>query len=143
MGAAYHSFDIEQGSSFRLTLSYKNVDRNIITLNNWSARILMKTAYKDIAKKNLATVLTFDTNNTDYSLYKFDIDGPAGTLNLAIPSDITNDYDFDTAKYDVELQSPDDFYTYGGKYTIRILYGDIKLIKRNSGYTTELDCQNE
>ena len=141
MPAAKHDFSIEQGSSFRLIISYKDIDRNIIPLNNWCARLIMKTAYKEIAKKSLSTTLLFDTNNTNYSLYKFYIDGATGVLNLLIPSDVTNDYDFDTAKYDIEMQSPDDFYTYGGNYTLRILYGNITINKRNSGYKTELDCQ--
>lgn len=141
MSAANHDFSIEQGSSYRLAIVYKDADRNPIDITDWCARLTMKTAYKDIAKKNLSSTLVYTTTNTNYSLYKFYIDGTEGKITFLLPSDVTNNYDFDTAKYDLELQSPDDFYTNGGNFTIRILYGLITITKRNSGSNTALDCQ--
>jgi hypothetical protein len=78
--------------------------------------------------------------NNDYTEYKFTIDGPEGTINLLIPASSTNSYNFNSAKYDLELQSPQDLYNGGGKYTIRVLYGNISIIKRFSQSTTLLDC---
>lgn len=141
MSAANHNFSIEQGSSYRLTIVYKDADRNPIDITGWCARLTMKTSYKDISKKNLSSTLVYTTTNADYSLYKFYIEGSEGKIIFLLPSDVTNDYDFDTAKYDLELQSPDDFYTNGGNYTTRILYGLITIIKRNSSSTVALDCQ--
>jgi hypothetical protein len=141
MSAANYDFSIEQGTSYRLTFIYKDSDGNAIDITNWCARLVMKTAYKDIAKKSLSSTIIYSSTNTDYSQYKFYIDGIEGKVTLLFPADTTNNFDFDTAKYDLELQSPDDFYTNGGNYTIRILYGLITIAKRNSGSAIVLDCQ--
>lgn len=142
MSAANYDFSIEQGTSYRLTFVYKDSDGNPIDITNWCARLVMKTAYKDIAKKNLSSTIIYSSTNTDYSQYKFYIDGADGKVTLLFPADTTNDFDFDTAKYDIELQSPEDFYAQGGHYTLRILYGIISIIKRHSGSILGLDCQN-
>lgn len=141
MSAAKYDFSIEQGTSHKLTFVHKDGLGNITDLTGWCARLTMKTEYKDIAKKSLASTIIYTTNNTNYSLYKFYIDGPEGKVTLLLPADVTNGFDFDTAKYDLELQSPEDFYTNGGNYTSRVLYGTITLIKRYSSYQTALDCQ--
>ena len=141
MSAANYDFPIERGSSYRLAIVYKDADRNPIDITDWCARLTMTTAYKDIAKKSLSSTLVYSTTNTDYTQYKFYIEGSEGKITLLLPADTTNSYDFDTAKYDLELQSPDDFYALGGNYTIRILYGLITIVKRNSGSSVALDCQ--
>lgn len=142
MSAANYDFSIEQGTSHKLALVYKDADRNPIDITDWCARLTMRTAYKDIAKKNLASTLVYTTTNTNDSLYKFFIEGAEGKITLLLPSDVTNNYDFDTAKYDLELQSPDDFYAEGGYFTTRILYGLITIIKRNSSSIIALNCQD-
>lgn len=132
MAASLYDFPIEQGSSFRLSLTYKDNDENIIDLTGYCARLTMKvgnTEYK-----------TFSTLETNHSEYKFSIDGPQGTITLLIPASATNNYTFNSAKYDLELQSPQDLYSGGGKYTIRVLYGTISIVKRFSQSTTLLDC---
>lgn len=141
MPAAEYNFSIDQGSSFRLSAIYKNANEEVINITNWCARLVMKTEYKDIAKKSLSTTKIYSTTNIDYTLYKFYIDGPNGKIVLLLPSDVTNSFDFDSAKYDLELQSPDEFYADGGNYTIRLLYGVITINKRHSRSNTALDCQ--
>lgn len=141
MSAANYDFSIEQGTSYRLTFIYKDSDGNPINITNWCARLVMKTAYKDIAKKSLSSTIIYSSTNTAYSQYKFYIDGIQGKVTILFPADTTNNFDFDTTKYDLELQSPDDFYALGGNYTIRILYGLITIVKRNSGSAIVLDCQ--
>lgn len=141
MSAAKYDFYIEQGSSFRLALTYKDSEENIIDLTNWCARLIMTTKYKNIAQRSLSTTKIYSTTNVDYTLYKFYIDGPNGKIVFMLPSDVTNDFDFDTANYDLELQSPNEFYGDGGNYTIRLLYGVITINKRQSESDTALDCQ--
>lgn len=141
MSAAKYDFYIEQGSSFRLALTYKDSEENIIDLTNWCARLIMTTKYKNIAQRSLSTTKIYSTTNVDYTLYKFYIDGPNGKIIFMLPSDVTNDFDFDTANYDLELQSPNEFYGDGGNYTIRLLYGVITINKRQSESDTALDCQ--
>jgi hypothetical protein len=135
MAAAKYDFSIEQGSSFRLSFIYKDGDGNVIDLTGWCARLVWKD--------NQNNTITYSTTNIDYTEYKFTIDEPNGKLTLLFPADTTNNFDFTNAKYDLELQSPDDYYAGGGKYTTRLLYGTITLIKRFSKNSTVLDCQNE
>lgn len=132
MSASKYDFRIEQGTSFKLSLVYKDSEKNIIDLTNWCARLIWKT--------NNGVTNVFSTENTDYSIYKFSLDGPNGKLTLLLPASTTNNFDFTTAKYDLELSSPDDLYAGGGKYTIRILYGVISILKRNSQGSSTLDC---
>jgi hypothetical protein len=132
MAASKYDFAIEQGTSFKISLVYKDSNGNPINLTNWCARLVWKT--------NTNAFQTFSSKNTDYSLYKFTIDGVNGKLTLMIPASVTNTYTFSMAKYDLELQSPDDLYTSGGKYTIRPLFGTISFVKRFSQSLNELVC---
>jgi hypothetical protein len=132
MAATQYNFNIEQGSSFRLAFTYKDSNGDIIDLTNYCARLTMKIGSEEYK--------VFSTLETNFDEYKFTIDGPQGTMNLLLPASTTNDYNFNSAKYDLELQSPQDLYVGGGKYTIRVLYGTITLIKRFSQSTTLLEC---
>lgn len=132
MPASQHNFSIDQGTSFTLSLVNKDSDGNVIILTNYCARLVMTS--------NKGQTYIFDTDNTDFSQYKFLVEGSLGKITLFIPASTTNSYNFDNAKYDLELQSPNDHYTGGGKYTERILYGVITLNKRFSKTSTLLDC---
>jgi hypothetical protein len=132
MAAKQYDFSIEQGSSFRLSLTYRDNNKNIIDLTGYCARLTIRIGGNEFK--------TFTTLNTDYSEYKFTVDGPSGLITLLIPANTTNGYAFNLGKYDLELQSPQDLYSGGGKYTIRVLYGTISIIKRFSQSNTLLDC---
>lgn len=132
MASNQYNFSIDQGSSFSLILTNKDGDGNIVNLTDYCVRLSMTT--------NKGDTLVFDTENTDYSLYKFFIEGSIGKISLLIPASVTNSYDFETAKYDLELKSPNDHYVDGGKYIERILFGTISLNKRSSKETSLLDC---
>ena len=132
MPATQYDFNIEQGSSFKMSLVYKDKDKNIVDLTGWCARLIMKT--------NSNSTLVFDTANLDYSVYKFSIDGSNGKITLLIPAETTNNWNFKKARYDLELQSPDDLYSGGGKYTSRILFGNINVVKRFSLSSSGMSC---
>lgn len=135
MAATKYDFDIEKGSSFRISIIYKNSEGIPVDLTGWCARLVWKT--------NLNMVQSFSTENSDLNLYKFSIDEPNAKITLMIPAQTTNFLTFKTAKYDLELQSPDDLYAGGGKFTTRILFGVINLVHRYSGTENSLDCVNE
>lgn len=132
MAATKYDFNIEQGTSFRLSLVYKDDAGNPIDLTNWCARLTWTT------DKNISQ--TFLSTNIDLSLYKFTIEPNLGKLTLLIPPETTNSFNFNRAKYDLELQSDDDLYSGGGKNVLRLLYGNVVLIKRYSNTNTLLDC---
>lgn len=132
MAASKYDFSIEQGSSFKISLIYKDSNSDPINLTNWCARLIWKTSSGDTQ--------IFSSDNTNYNDYKFLIDELAGKLTLMLPASTTNNFNFTSAKYDLELQSPDDLYDGGGKYTVRLLYGLITILKRYSQNNTALEC---
>ena len=132
MAASKYDFAIEQGTSFRFSLVYKDSTGTPIDITGWCARLILKT--------NIDTTQIYTTNNIDYNLYKFTIDEPNGKLTLLLPATTTNGFTFHNAKYDLELQSPDEIYNGGGKYTTRILFGTITILKRFSQVETALEC---
>jgi hypothetical protein len=133
MPASKYDFSIEQGTSFKLSLIYKDSTGTPINISNWCARLIWIT--------DDGVTQVFSTNNNDYSIYKFTIDGPAGRILLQIPAATTNSFTFLKAKYDLELESPNDMYSGGGKELIRLIYGTIKIVLRYSENNTLLDCQ--
>lgn len=132
MAAEKYDFTIEQGSSFKMSLIYKDSDGNAVDLTNWCARLTWKT--------NTNITQVFSSTNVDYSVYKFTIEPLIGKLTLLIPASTTNSFDFNTAKYDLELRADDDLYSGGGKYISRLLYGNVTITKRFSQSTTLLEC---
>lgn len=133
MSAGKYDFSIEQGTSFKWSLVYKDNNGNPVDLTNWCARIVWKN--------NLNETQTFLSDNLDLNQYKFRIDGVNGKIVFQLPASITNNFNFNSAKYDLELQSPDDLYANGGgNYTIRILSGTITIVKRFSQNNSNLEC---
>jgi len=133
MSAAQYDFKIEQGSSFGMSIVYKDGSGTPLDITDWCARIILKT--------NTNIAFNYSSLNTDHSEYKLTIDGPNGLINLQLPASSTNNFNFSSAKYDLELQSDEDFYAGGGKKTYRILYGTIAVVKRYSKSTDLLECQ--
>lgn len=132
MSASKYDFIIEQGASFRLSLIYKDDNNNPVDLTDWCARLVWKT------NKNSNQV--FITTNLDYSLYKFTIEPSLGKLTLLMPPDTTNNFNFQTAQYDLELQTDDNIYVGGDKNIIRLLYGTVTVVPRFSKTTELLEC---
>jgi hypothetical protein len=132
MPATKYDFSIEQGTSFRLAITYKDSSKNPIDITDYCARLVWIT--------NTGQTQVFSTENTDFSLYKFTVGGVNGQIILMLPASITNTFDFNLAKYDLELRSDTDLYVGGGKEISRLLYGNITLVKRNSKVTSEIDC---
>jgi hypothetical protein len=132
MAAAKYDFSIEQGSSYSMVLVYKDSSGNVVPLTGRCGRMVLKTNANDVITFTLGYV------GPEYS---FTLDAPNGKLTLLLPAATTNNYTFNTAKYDLELQSPSAFYSGGGYYTERILYGSITVTKRYSQNTNVLGCQ--
>lgn len=124
MAASKYDFVIEQGSSFRLAIVYKDKNKNIVDISNWCAKLVWKT--------DAGATQIFTTENNDNSLYNFSIDGPSGKITLLLPANTTGSFGFHSAKYDMHLESDDELYPGGGKQVTRILYGSIGIVKRNS-----------
>lgn len=132
MPASKYDFTIEQGTSFKLSLVYKDSNGSPMDLTNWCARLIWTTTN--------GITQSFVSTNTDYGLYKFVIEPANGRLVLMIPPETTNNFTFTRAKYDLELQSDDAFYSGSGKDTIRLLYGTVNISQRYSNSDELLEC---
>ena len=131
MAASKYDFAIEQGTSFKISLIYKDANGIPVNLTNWCARLTWKT--------NAGLSYVFSTDNTD-GVYSFGIDGVNGKITLMFSATYTNSFNFNSARYDLELQSPDELYSGGGKYTTRILFGTVSIVKRFSQSNDALEC---
>src|SRR5215207_9195643 len=95
MAAGKYDFTIEQGATFRRTLTWKDEDGNPIDLTGCTARLKI-----------------YRSNGTDIKLLTTDTDGgitlggPAGTIELYLSDEATADLDFDTARYVLKITSP-------------------------------------
>jgi hypothetical protein len=140
MAASKYDFAIEQGSSFKLSIIYKDANSVPINLTNYCARVIWKT--------NTGLLQVFNSDNTDdQGVYKFEINDEEGKLTFMLPAHTTNQFKFNTAKYDLELRSIEPFYgdgteNTGGRYTVRLLFGTVSIVKRYSSSDVTLDCQS-
>jgi len=133
MPAADYNFSIEKGTAFVIAFEYRD-DMNVpVNITNWCARI------RWIEDQETPITRTFITN-TRSSEYEFTIDPLIGKVLLKIPAAQTALYNFGTARYDFELQEPNDLYSGGGKKVFRILQGGVSLISRNVPGTDAFEC---
>lgn len=93
MPAGKYDFTIEQGATFRRTLTWKDQDGNPINLTGASARLK--------AKKSNGVEL-FSLTDTD----GITLGGTNGTIALYLSDEATAELDFDSARYDLEIVSP-------------------------------------
>jgi hypothetical protein len=140
MPAAEYSFVIEKGTSFVIAFEYKD-DSNIpINITNWCARI------RWIEDQETPVIRTF-TTTTRNSDYEFTIDPLLGKVVLKLSAAFTASFNFSNARYDFELQEPNDLYSGGGKKIFRILQGNIALLTRNvpgdDAFSCSVDTQND
>ena len=61
MAASKYDFTIEQGSSFKISLIYKDNGGNPVNLTGWCARLIWKT--------NTNITQTFSSDNIDHNVY--------------------------------------------------------------------------
>lgn len=134
MAAAEYSFTIEKGTAFVIAFEYKNDNNSPINLTNWCARI------RWIEDQSETPIVRTFTTNVRNNAYEFTLDPLNGKLILKIPASETAQYTFGSARYDLELQEPNDLYSGGGKKVFRILQGTISLISRNVPGTDAFQC---
>jgi hypothetical protein len=122
MPAANHPFSIEQGSDFQITFRYVDENNSTVNLTNWY--VLFKFV------SNTGQIYSFDniTETTDYSLVAYS----TGDVVVDIPAHITNNYTFDSANYDLDLQEPNEQYPGSGLKRYRLAQGTISIVKRNT-----------
>lgn len=129
MAAAIYNFDIEQGSDFEITFVYNDENGLPVDLSNKCVVLQMEPSdgsacYRFSSSAN-ATINSdgwhLNTNNNGEVLFK-------------VLSSLTNQYDFDTAIYDLDLLI---FNENSINSSIRLATGSISIVKRNALYLTQ------
>lgn len=141
MPAAEYNFIIEKGTSFVIAFEYKDDNNVPIDITNWCARIRW---IEDQPEDPI--IRTFSTNSRS-SDYEFTIDPLLGKIVLKLSAEFTASFNFGSARYDFELQEPNDLFSGGGKKIFRILQGSIGLLIRNvpgdDAFSCNFDTQND
>jgi len=118
MAAGKYSMLIEQGATLDLSLLYKDSNNVAIDLTNYSARMKIRSGYADDNPTTyFSLTTTLDADGTGITL-----GGTAGTIGIFISATKTAAQSFDTAYYDLEIESSNGVVT-------RLLEGTVKLSK--------------
>jgi len=120
MPAAVYDTVIEQGSSFVINFIYTDNNGSPIDITNYCVLLQWLTNTNDLYS------FSNRYDGTDYSL----VAKSDGTITLTIPSKTTNDYVFDSAVYDLDIQEPNEEYPGSGLKTYRLATGTIRVLKR-------------
>lgn len=126
MAATEYNFTIEQGTIFAIDFRYLNSSQVPIDISNYC--VIMRIKPLDGINTDLITLST--TGNTTTPQYSFRIVPNQGRIQLRIPAETTNSYTWAQADYELEVASPDLFYTGGSRIIKRLLQGKITLRQR-------------
>ena len=122
MAAGKYNFTIEQGTTIKLELAYKDANGNPIDLNGYSGRMQIRPDYADNTKTSyiyLSSSLNNDGTGLNFSGSNGVTPPVSGTIGLFISAASSSALNFETAYYDIELES--------GSIVTRLLQGTIKL----------------
>ena len=124
MAAGKYNFTIEQGTTVNFELQYKNASGSAINLTGYSARMQIRPDYADNTKTSylyISSSLNSDGTGLNFS-GSSNLNSPtSGTIGVYISAVSSSALNFDTAVYDLELQT--------GSLVTRLLQGTIKLSK--------------
>jgi hypothetical protein len=124
MAAGKYNFTIEQGTTVNFELQYKNASGSAINLTGYSARMQIRPDYADNTKTSylyISSSLNSDGTGLNFS-GSSNLNSPtSGTIGVYISAASSSALNFDTAVYDLELQT--------GSLVTRLLQGTIKLSK--------------
>jgi len=112
MAAGEQNFIIEQGSDFRKTFTWTAADGNPVDLSGYTISL-------QAAKRQTSSEKAIDISTQDYITID---DADNGIFSIAIPGNITAEYDFFNAVYQIKAES-------AGGYIQRLLEGEITLAK--------------
>ena len=112
MAAGEYNFTIEQGATLDRTFIYKDGDGDPLDLTGFTARMHLRSR-----ASAATTLLELTTTNG-----RIVITGATGTIRLVAPASVTAALNFNTAVYDLEIESA------VGTVT-RLLQGTIELSK--------------
>lgn len=102
MSAGIHKFIVEQGATFRRTITYK-VNKNPVNLTGWSARMQVRVPVGRSTSRpfhDKSLILSLTTSNGGLTL-----GGAAGTIVIYISPQTSSTIPAGEYVYDLELES--------------------------------------
>ena len=122
MAAGKYNFTIEQGTTVKLDLAYKDASGSAISLVGYSGRMQIRPDYADNTKTSyiyLSSSLAADVTGLNFSGSNGNTSPVSGTIGINISAVSSSALNFETAYYDIEIES--------GSIVTRLLQGTIKL----------------
>lgn len=129
MAAGKYSFTIQQGSTLRFRIDYKDSSSNAVDLTNYQSRMTIRP---DVASSTVICSLssvTTDVDGTGLNMTPV-VSGvtypkSSGSIEITISAASSSLFTFGEAVYDLEIYSG----SAPGTYVDRILEGRVKLTK--------------
>ena len=122
MAAGKYNFTIEQGTTIKLEFAYKDSNGNAIDLTGYNGRMQIRPDFADNTTTSyiyLSSSLATDGTGLNFSGSTGLNPPTSGTIGLFISAVSSSALDFDSALYDIEIES--------GSIVTRLLQGTIKL----------------
>jgi len=115
MPAGKYSFTIEQGTTHTFTVVKKDPENTPANLTGYSAKLQIRPDFAD----NTTTVYTTLSSSLDPDGSGLTIDPVSGSIRVLISAEKTENFNFDSGIYDLEL--------YSGSFVERLLEGKVKI----------------
>jgi hypothetical protein len=120
MPAGKYSLVIEQGTTVNIDLVYKDSTGSFVDLTSYSAKMQIRPDYADnTTTKYITLSSSLQPDGTGLTL-----GGISGSINIFISAPSSSALDFDTALYDLEIESPSP-----SNIVTRLIEGNVRLSK--------------
>jgi hypothetical protein len=122
MAAGKYNFTLEQGATIKFELQYKDSNGDPIDLTGYSGRMQIRPDYADNTKTSylyLSSSIADDGTGLNFNGLNGTTSPVSGAIGVFISAVTSSTLNFDTAYYDVEIES--------GSIVSRLLQGTIKL----------------
>lgn len=125
MAAGKYSFTIEQGTTVKFEIQYKDSNNSPIDLTQYTGRLQIRpTVTSDTVYLTLSSSLQPDGTGLNFSGSNGTTPPVSGTIGIFISSCTSSLLSFETAYYDLEIYSGSSC-----PYTLRLLEGQVRLSK--------------
>lgn len=108
--AGLHNIEIIQGSTFTLEIQWKDADDTPISLDGFQIHMQIRKSFED----NSTPLVDLSLGNG------ITLTGEIGGFKITIPHTVTRNITQSTAKYDIEITTPDE--------VINLLRGNVNII---------------
>lgn len=129
--ADIYNFSIDKGNTFILTFNYTDNDGLPIDLSNYCVFF----RWKAVETGEVFNYTNFDTS-TSYRLRSY----ADGNIVLELPAKTSQQFTFNNAVYDLDIQSPNETYSNSGLEITKLVTGSIVFVDQNVSSTGNLVC---